>query len=89
MGTSSNDGAEGWLRLQDPAELRITAITRAEVRYGIARLPAGRRRSDDERAADAFFTSQRSRVLAFDAIVATRDPGGFDLTGVEVIDPFA
>ncbi len=125
MGTSSNDGAEGWLRLQDPAELRITAITRAEVRYGIARLPAGRRRSDYERAADAFFTSQRSRVLAFDAIaadmygdvvadreragrpigiadaqiaaialvnhavVATRDRGGFDLTGVEVIDPFA
>lgn len=124
MGTSRNLAAENWLG-QNASELHITAITRAEIRYGIARLPAGRRRNDYERAADAFFTGQRSRILAFGALaadaygdivadreragrpisvpdaqiaaialvnraaVATRDQGGFDLTGVSLVNPFA
>ena len=33
-----------WVRDRDRRELRTTAVTLAEVRYGIARLPDGRRK---------------------------------------------
>ena len=36
MGTSKHDVATAWLNRQDPHALFLTAITRAEVRYGIA-----------------------------------------------------
>ncbi len=84
MGTSTHDVATAWLNRQDPRALYLTAITRAEVRYGVARLPAGSRRDRLARAADNLFTSQAERTLMFDIsaadcygdIVADRERAG-------------
>ena len=59
-------------------------MTRAEVRYGIARLPPGRRRDDLARRADALFLEIDERTLTFSAraadaygqIVAERESTG-------------
>lgn len=59
-----------WMRAQVPRELRITAITVAEVRTGIAKLPDGRRRSILHLAAEEVFASFAEQVLAFDAMAA-------------------
>lgn len=59
-----------WLADQPRAEVTTTAITVAEVRYGIARLPAGRRRNDLLTAAADVFGEFAAQVLAFDAAAA-------------------
>lgn len=124
MGTSPDVHVAAWLSRQDAGSIYLTAVTRAEVRYGIARLPTGRRRDVYQQAADRLFDSQLDHTLVFDAgaadaygrivaerelrgrpigladaqiaaiaqvhqaSVASRDTGGFDLTGISVIDPF-
>lgn len=70
MGTNLSPTVSAWYAQQAPASIYITAVTRAEVRYGLARLPHGRRRSVYQHAADAFFTSQFDRTLSFDAVAA-------------------
>jgi len=68
-----NAGAvAAWLRDLDDRELFTTAITRAEIRYGIARLPSGSRRSSFEADADAFFGEIIDRTLGFDVAAADR-----------------
>lgn len=124
MGTNSSQEMTTWYSSQDATAIYLTTITRAEVRYGIARLPQGKRRRLYQRAADELFTSQLAHTLAFDAraadaygdivaererqgrpigiadaqiaaiarthdaIIATRDIGGFDVAGVNVVNPF-
>lgn len=57
-------GVLSWLSAYVPQELRMTVVTRAEIRYGLARLPAGRRRTGlTARAEDLFADSDR---LTFD-----------------------
>lgn len=65
MGTSRSATAAQWFQQQDPESIYLTTITRAEVRYGIARLPQGQRRDTYRQAADSFFTSQLDRTLSF------------------------
>ncbi len=124
MGTSPSREVTAWYTVQDSTTIYLTTITRAEVRYGIARLPQGKRRDLYRRAADELFTRQLARTLPFDALaadtygeivaererqgrpigiadaqiaaiarthdatIATRDTGGFDATGVNVVNPF-
>ncbi|SBW19032.1 PilT protein domain-containing protein [Candidatus Protofrankia californiensis] len=56
-----------WVDKQPTDEVYLTAVTTAELRYGVARLPDGRRRTDLadrlQRAVEAGFTG---RVLPFD-----------------------
>jgi predicted nucleic acid-binding protein len=52
------------------SELFVTAVTVAEIRYGIARLPEGRRKEDIKSAADAMLTPFAQRVLPFDLVAA-------------------
>jgi predicted nucleic acid-binding protein len=59
-----------WLRQRDSAELFTTAITAAEVRYGIARLPDGRRKDDLMQAADEILGAFPDQVLPFDVTAA-------------------
>src|SRR5674536_382674 len=59
-----------WLRRQVGTELFTTAVTVAEVRYGIARMPAGRRKDDLRRAADEVFGAFPEQVLPFDSTAA-------------------
>lgn len=61
-----------WLRSTPAAILHITAISRAETRYGIERLPdSARRRGLDQRATE-FFASISERTLPFEAAAADR-----------------
>jgi predicted nucleic acid-binding protein len=56
-----------WADGQHPGEVYLTAVTTAELRYGVARLPAGRRKTDladrIQRTLDEDFTG---RILSFD-----------------------
>lgn len=60
-----------WLKLQTAANLFLTATSLAELRFGVAILPPGRRKSylaaTLEDIVSTFFVG---RVLAFDAIAA-------------------
>jgi predicted nucleic acid-binding protein len=80
-----------WVRDRDRRELRTTVITLAEVRYGIARLPDGRRKQVLLAAAAEIFAAFADQVLSVDsaaaehyAIIATsreragKPIGGFD-----------
>ena len=59
-----------WLRRQAAVDLFKTAITLADVRYGIARLPDGRRKEDLGDAADQVFGAFPDRILPFDSHAA-------------------
>jgi predicted nucleic acid-binding protein len=59
-----------WVHKQPAAEVCTTSVTLAELRYGIARLPAGRRRDLLRAAADDVFSAFADQVLAFDAAAA-------------------
>jgi predicted nucleic acid-binding protein len=61
-----------WLLAQHAADRATTAVTVAEMRYGIERLPAGKRRDALERNADAAFGEFSAQVLPFDAAAAAR-----------------
>jgi len=61
-----------WLERIDGSSLFTTAITRAEIRYGIARLPDGRRRDDLMARAEALFDETAERILPFDSAAADR-----------------
>ena len=60
-----------WMRLQPAATLFTTAICEAEMFYGIAVLPSGKRRSSLEKlAVDMFREDLSGRVLPFDSAAA-------------------
>ena len=62
---------EQWLVAQPPASLFTTSITKAEVLFGIALLPAGARRDALEEAVAAMFEEDfGGRVLPFDGAAA-------------------
>lgn len=60
-----------WVRARPGDELSTTSITVAEIRYGIDRLSAGRRRDLLKETADEVFAEFADRVLPFDAAAAT------------------
>jgi toxin FitB len=59
-----------WVRDRDRRELRTTAITLAEIRYGIARLPEGRRKQVLLAAAGDIFSVFANQVLPVDTAAA-------------------
>ncbi|MFF5075928.1 type II toxin-antitoxin system VapC family toxin [Actinoplanes sp. NPDC000266] len=60
-----------WLQQTSGTGLYTTAVTVAEVRYGIARLPEGRRRETLHQAANEIFAAFPRQVLPFDLAAAT------------------
>ena len=60
----------GWLRDQRAADLYTTAVTVAEIRYGIERLPDGRRKDRLGSTADDVFAAFPEQILSFDAVAA-------------------
>lgn len=64
----------GWVRERDAGELFTTAITLAEIGYGIERLAPGRRKALLKAAADELFAAFSSQVLPFDALAASEYP---------------
>jgi len=60
-----------WTDRQPVGEVFITAITLAELWYGIGRLPTGRRRNELAEVFDQVATEDfEGRVLAFDGVAA-------------------
>ena len=73
-----------WFGEQDIEELQVTAITLAEIAYGVERLPGGRRKAMIRSTAQEAFTAFRGRAIPFDEaavphyarIVSERDRAG-------------
>lgn len=82
---------ETWVRSVDPATIYTTAVTLAEVGFGIARLPIGRRRAQLASAAEEVFETFADHVLPFDStaaahyanIVVERDRAGAPIAGFD------
>jgi len=80
-----------WVRGQGPGDLYTTAITVAEVLYGVERLPTGRRRASLKAAAEEVFAAFADHVLAFDvaaaaeyaALVGDRERDGAPINGFD------
>jgi len=80
-----------WVREVPPAMVHTTSVTLAEVRFGIARLPVGRRRALLGDAADDVFDIFADRILPFDAaaanqyanVVVEREHAGAPITGFD------
>jgi predicted nucleic acid-binding protein len=60
-----------WIIARRPGELGTTAVTVAEIRYGIERLPASRRKDALLSAAADLFAAFGDLVQPFDAAAAT------------------
>ena len=62
-----------WVAAQPRARLYTTSINQTEILYGIAMLPAGRRRTTLAAAAEAMFAEDLAgRVLPYDSAAAAR-----------------
>lgn len=64
-------GVAEWVRRQARGSLTTTAVTIAEVRFGLARLPEGRRATALREAADDLLAAFADRVIPFDRSAAT------------------
>ncbi|HWH01830.1 MAG TPA: type II toxin-antitoxin system VapC family toxin [Pilimelia sp.] len=80
-----------WIRERPGDDMCTTAVTVAEIRYGIARLPEGRRREALHQAATEIFAAFSDQVLPFDlaaagayaAVVAQREVLGRPIDGFD------
>ncbi|MCZ7436005.1 type II toxin-antitoxin system VapC family toxin [Micromonospora sp. WMMC241] len=80
-----------WLRRSSATGLCTTAVTVAEIRYGIARLSDGQRRDSLQQAANEIFAAFPRQVLPFDLaaagayadVVAGRDRIGRPIDGFD------
>ncbi len=84
MKPAPNPAVRAWLNEQVAETLYLTSVTLAEILFGIAVLPAGRRRNTLMRALDGLLELFGDRVLPFDTdaarhytalAVAARNPG--------------
>ena len=91
MKTDPSPRVQVWVHERDGRELTMTAITVAEVLYGIERLPKGRRKTAIRREALEVFGRFADEILAFDAaaapvyaeIVDRRDRLGAPISGYD------
>ena len=80
-----------WMQRNSVSGLYTTTVTVAEIRYGIARLPDGRRKHDLSQAANEIFAAFPRQVLPFDIaaatayadVVAGRDEDGNPISGFD------
>jgi predicted nucleic acid-binding protein len=70
MRTTPEPAVIRWLQQPSHSGLYTTTITVAEIRYGIARLPEGRRRESLHQAANEIFAAFPRQVLTFDLAAA-------------------
>lgn len=91
MKASPDPAVWNWVVDQQRAGLCTTAITVAEVRYGIERLPVGRRRTLLREAADEVFAQFAGEILSFDAeaaavfplVMAGRERAGLPISALD------
>lgn len=64
-------GVEAWLSVQDGGAVYLTAVSEAEIRYGLAVMPAGRRKATLVDAVEGMLRDDfRDRILPFDSKAA-------------------
>ena len=91
MRPSPSPQVREWVIAQAPGELCTTAITVAEIRYGLERLADGRRKQSLLAAATELFAAFSEYIQPFDAdaaiwyaaIVARRDRLGLPIDGFD------
>lgn len=91
MRPSPSSQVVDWVRGCDESDLYTSAITLAEILYGIERLPDGRRKDVLKITTDNVFAAFEERVLPFDAtaavqyatIVSDRDRAGLSIDGFD------
>jgi toxin FitB len=91
MRPSPDPQVREWVSAQAPGELCTTAITVAEIRYGLERLADGRRKQGLLAAATALFAAFSDYIQPFDGdaaiwyatIVAHRDRLGMPIDGFD------
>jgi len=69
MRPAPNQRVLGWLR-RHAAELAIPSIAIGELRYGVARLPPGRRKDTLTAALDALIDRFSGSIVAYDVLAA-------------------
>jgi predicted nucleic acid-binding protein len=74
MKPSPDPSVRDWIVAHRGDRLHTTSITVAEIRYGIERLPAGRRRDLLKVTADDLFSAFKEQILPFDAAAAAVYP---------------
>ena len=87
MKRSPSEPVIDWVRARTGSELFTTSITLAEILYGIARLPDGRRRELLRTTASEVFAAFEDQVLSFDSSAATlyaEVVGGRDQLGLPI-----
>src|SRR5258708_31986139 len=70
MRRSPSERVVAWVKDQPAREVYTSAVTVAEVLYGIERLPAGRRQEELRSTATEVFGAFADQVLAFDPAAA-------------------
>lgn len=91
MRPSPDSAVMNWVLHHDQREFYTTAVTLAEVLYGIARLDEGRRKDLFTAAAEEVFATFEEHVLPFDraaavqyaAIVSAQDRAGLPISGFD------
>jgi toxin FitB len=87
MKSSPSEPVIEWVRARTGSELFTTSITLAEILYGIARLPDGRRKGLLRTTATEVFATFEDQVLPFDSRAATHYAdvvGGRDQIGLPI-----
>lgn len=75
MRPAPNAAVVAWIAAQPRALLHTTHINQAEILYGIAAMPAGRRRTQLDEVAQAIFAEEfAGRILPFGSDAAARYP---------------
>ena len=83
---------EAWLSAQDGTQVYFTTIGEAELRHGVAIMPAGKRRAELSKAIEGMLSEDfRDRTLSFDraaarayaAIAAERRAAGRSISQVD------
>jgi len=70
MRPSPSEIVRDWVQSRSGRDLYTSAITVAEIRYGIEKLPQGRRKNSLSSAANEIFETFAQQILSFDAIAA-------------------
>lgn len=91
MRPSPASAVRDWVRARGGRALCTTSITLAEIRYGIERLPDGRRKERLRARAEDLFATFADQVLPFDvaaaahyaAVVTRRDHAGLPIDGFD------
>jgi predicted nucleic acid-binding protein len=91
MRPSPASAVADWISARQGKELCTTSVTLAEIRYGVERLPKGRRQDRLEQIVEEVFATFEGGILAFDAsaaahfgtIVARRDRAGLPIEGFD------